>query len=248
MLADYRKNNNLPTIQVLISTKCTLAQYYSRVKGKRDDIFEALNLLFDLTDSCPLCGGSHCAQFIEYYHRQVIDEKGTYYKAFPIARFLCIRKGGKPIVDHRTFSLLPYQLVPYSKYSIPFIFKVLKSIHMEDKSIMEVQQYLSNFQETGIYVDLSAPSIYGFKRLILEAIDKLLSSAYYCEAENILQQPYGYCRIEAFIPFAQEFCCYKVIPYIRGPCALSYDFYMQGGGWFRNSYFLFGTPSQFRTV
>jgi hypothetical protein len=193
-----------------------------------------------------LCGGSHCAKFIGYYHRPVFDENGTYYKAFPIARFLCRRKGDKPIVDHRTFSLLPHQLIPYSKYSIPFIFKVLNSIHIEDKSVMEVQTYLSGFEQVGIYVDLSASSIYRFKRLVLEAINKLLSSAGYPEAEKILQQSSVYHRIKAFILFARTFWCYKTRPCIRGPCALSYDYYMRGGGWFRNNYFLFGIPSQFR--
>ena len=240
------KNSNLPTIQVLLTIKYTLAQYYRRVKGKKEDIFELLDLPSDITHRCPLCAGSHCAKFIGYYKRPVIDENGTYYKAFPIARFLCRRKGNTPIVNHRTFSLLPYQLVPYSKYSILFIFKVLKSIYVEDKSIMEVQTYLSNFEKTGIYVDLSASSIYGFKKLVVEAINKLLSSTYYPDAEKLLQQPSDKNRIKALIRFAQAFRCYKISPCIRGPCALSYDFYMQAGGWLRNSYFLFGTPSQFK--
>ena len=248
MLADYQKNSNPPTIQILLTTKYTLAKYYRKVKGKNTDIFELLDLHFDITHRCPLCAGNHCAQFIGYYQRPVIDENGTYYKAFPIARFLCHRKGGQPIVDHRTFSLLPFQLVPYSKYSILFIFNVLKSIYVEDQSIMQVQTYLSKFDETGIYIDLDTWSIYGFKTLILEAINKLLSSAYYPEAENRLQHASDYQRIKAFIIFVQAFCCYKLSPCIRGPCALLYDFYMQGGGWFRNSYFLFGIPSQFRIL
>jgi hypothetical protein len=142
-------------------------------------------------------------------------------------------------------------LIPYLKYSIPFTFKVLTSIHVEGKSIMEVQTYLSSvstFEQTGIYVDLGASVIYGFKRLILEAIHKLLSSAYYPDAGKMLQQPSDSHRIKAFVGFARAFCCYKVSPCIRGPCALSHDFYIQGGGWLRNSYFLFGTPSQFRIV
>lgn len=111
---------------------------------------------------------------------------------------------------------------------------------------MEVQSYLSGFEQAGIYVDLSASSIYRFKRLILEAINKLLSSACYPDAEKILQQSSDYHCIKAFIPFAQAFWCHKTSPCIRGPCALAYDYYMQGGSWFRNSYFLFGAPSQFR--
>lgn len=229
-----------------MATKYTLPEYYRKVKGKREDIFEILDLPFDIYHRCPLCGGSDCAQFIGYYERQVIDENGTYYKAFPIARFLCNRKGGKPIVNHKTFSLFPHQLVPYSKYSIAFIFKVLKLNCVDDKSIMQIQTYLSGFDETGIYIDLSASSIHGFKKFILEVINKLLSSAYYRGAEKLLQDSSDNRRIKAFIKFAEAFCCYKINPCIRGPCALSYDFYMQGGSWFRNSHFLFGTPSQFR--
>jgi hypothetical protein len=113
---------------------------------------------------------------------------------------------------------------------------------------MQVQTYLSKFDQTGIYIDLDTWSIYGFKKLILEAINKLLSSAYYPEAENRLSHSFVYQRIKAFISFAHAFCCYKLSPCIRGPCALSYDFYMQGGGWFQNSFFLFGTASQFRIL
>jgi hypothetical protein len=113
---------------------------------------------------------------------------------------------------------------------------------------MEVQSYLSGFGQAGIYVDLSTSIIYGFKRLILGAINKLLSGACYPDAEKILQKSSDYHRITAFIPFARTFWCYKTSPCIRGPCALSYDYYMQGGGWFRNSYFLFGIASQFRIV
>ncbi len=113
---------------------------------------------------------------------------------------------------------------------------------------MAVQTYLSRFDETRIYIDLSVSSIYGFKKLILEVINKLLSSAYYQDAEKLLQQPADNKRIKAFIKFAEAFYCYKTSPRIRGPCALSYDFYINGGGWLQNSFFLFGTPSQFRTT
>ncbi|MCL0038564.1 hypothetical protein M1N10_06100, partial [Thermodesulfovibrionales bacterium] len=66
------------------------------------------------------------------------------------------------------------------------------------------------------------------------------------EAETELQQPSKWERIKRFIEFAVRFSCLKIKPYIRGPCALSYDFYIEGGGYFLNSHFLFGTASQFR--
>ncbi|MCK4826955.1 hypothetical protein KA005_65080, partial [bacterium] len=136
--------------------------------------------------------------------------------------------------------------VPYTKYSIPFIIKVLTLRYIDDKSIMDVQTYLSGFDKERVYIDLSASSINAFKDFILEVINKLLSSGYYQDAEKLLQKPSDNKRIRAFIEFSEVFCCYRINPYIRGPCALSYDFYTKGGGCFWNSYFLFGAPSQFR--
>lgn len=104
---------NLPTIQILIYIKETLAQYYKKVKGKNYDLVEILDLGLDFRTRCPICGGKDCARFIKYYTRGVIDENGSYYKAFPIARYVCEAKGSQNVVSHKTFSLLPYQLIPY---------------------------------------------------------------------------------------------------------------------------------------
>jgi len=246
LLADYHRNSNLPTIQIIVATECKISEYYKKVKGKKTDIFSILDLPFDFHSSCPICQGIDCAQFIGYYERPVINEKGTYYKAFPVARFLCNRKGGKPLIKHKTFSLLPHQLIPYSKYSIDFILKTLKSHYVDEQSVMEIQTYLSGFNKEGIYFDLPASSVNRFKKFILEVINKLLSSGYYQDAEKLLQESCTKNPIKTFIKFAESFYCYKTNPRIRGPCALSYDFYLKGGGWLQNSYFLFGTPSQFK--
>jgi len=211
-----------------------------------DNIYDLVELPYDFTERCPLCGGHDCAKFIGYYYRGVIDEAGTYYKAFPVARFLCRRKGSTPVVRHKTFSLLPYQLVPYTKYSIPFIIKTLKLAYVEDNSVKELQDYLAGFQEHQ-YIDFSRSSFYEFKAFILKSIDKMLAGGYYQEAEGELQEPHTNKRIKAFIEFSKGFTSDKTIPSIRGPCALGYDFYIRGGGYLSNGYFLFGTPSQFRT-
>ncbi len=132
------------------------------------------------------------------------------------------------------------------KYSIPFIIKTLKLAYVEDKSVKELQDYLTGFHEHQ-YIDLSRSSFYGFKAFILQCIDKMLAGGYYQEAEGKLQKPHHNKRIRAFIEFAEEFISDKVNPSIRGPCALGYDFYIRGGSYLLNGYFLFGTPSQFRT-
>ena len=244
---------NCQPVQIIIYIEETLNEYYAKVKGKKCNVLEILDLPNDFSWRCPICGGKECAEFIGYYFRTVIDERGTYYRAFPVGRFLCRSKGGKPTVKHRTFSLLPYQLAPYTRYCIPFIIKVLKLRHIEEKSIYKLQGYLSASERVDNYIDLSTSRIYGFKELILQSIDKILAAGYYKEAEKALQEPGSGQRIKRFIEFAEDFCCSKleqtrtgISPSIRGPCALSYDYYMEGGGYYGNSHFLFGTASQFR--
>lgn len=125
--------------------------------------------------------------------------------------------------------------------------KVLKLRYIEDKSICKLQEHLSGIERTdNTYIDLGVSRVYGFKKLVLESINKILAVGHCKEAETELQQPSKWERIKRFIEFAVRFSCLKIKPYIRGPCALSYDFYIEGGGYFLNSHFLFGTASQFR--
>lgn len=193
-----------------------------------------------------MCGGKDCAQFIGYYYRPVIDEHGTYYKAFPIARYLCNRKGTAIAVRHRTFSLLPYQLIPYVKYSIPFIVKALRNVYGEDScSVKELLDYLAG-AEAGQYVDLSISAFQAFKSFILKCIDKMLAMGFYEEVQLPLQSPSERQRIKVFLVFAENFTCHEASVLIRGPCALGHDFYREDGGYRKNGHFLFGKPSQFR--
>jgi hypothetical protein len=187
---------------------------------------------------CPICGAAGCAKFLEYYFRQVIDEYGTYYKAFPIARFECQGIGYVPPGAHRTFSLIPYQLIPYIKYSLPFIIKCLKSVFGEGHSVNQLLDYLAVRQQEDM--DLSRSTFYSFRIFMLRCINKMLAAGVYREAEALFQLPEaGW--MKAFIEFAEGFTCCKTDYSIRGPCALGHDFYLRTGG-----YFLFGTPSQHR--
>lgn len=234
-------------IQITIFIQYTLKEYYSQVRGRRRDVVHILGLPYDFKERCPLCGGKGCAKFIGYYYRCVVDEKGTYFKAFPIARYLCRGRGTARIVKHRTFSLLPYQLVSYSKYSIPFIINALKRVYCGGSSVERLLDYLASF-EPGQYIDLSASAFYAFRSFILKCINKLLAVGFYKEARELsgIQSRSDNQRIKVFLVFAEEFTCSKIDPAIRGPCALGYDYYIKGGGHIKNGHFLFGTPSQFR--
>jgi hypothetical protein len=261
-LAGYQKYGNLPTIQILITSKYTIRQYYTNVKRKCENILDQIDLtVYPFKQSCPICGAPDCARFIGCYQRGVIDEEGQYYEDFPVPRFLCQGKGTVKIVNHRTFSLLHYQLVPYWRYSIPFIIRVLNARHIEDITLANLLNYIYDFtsrdqdeDDDEYYVELSFSRFFLFCQLIKNAIAKIMAieraNEYYTELIAQLQTPDQNQQIKAFLLFALQFSCYKLpYPYpIRGPCALSYDFYLNGGSYFRNSYFLFGTPSQFRKL
>jgi len=225
-------------IQILTFIGYTLGEYYSQVKNGGGRSIEGM-LPFDVTACCPICAATGCAELLGCYHRQAIDEYGTYYKAFPIARFECHGLGNVPVGSHRTFSLLPYQLIPYVKYSLPFIIKCLKSVSGEGHSVTHLLDYLAEREHE--YMDLSRSSFYHFRTFVLRCVDKMLAVGVYRESEELFQCPASACRLHAFIRFAEEFTCHKTDSPIRGPCALGYDFYLTSG-----RYFLFGTPSHHR--
>jgi hypothetical protein len=246
VLADYQRYDNLPTIQILIFIRERLAEYYQKVKGRSYDLVEILDLGLDLRNRCPLCGGVDCAIFIGYYPRAVIDENGTYFKEFPIARYLCQGKGTRGAEDDRTFSLLPYQLVPYTRYSIAFIIKSLRARYEEGLSISKLQDYLAGFGKDEI-LSISADQLLYFKQIVIEAVHKITATGHYQELEGeIFLKSTDRQIVVALIEFASRFECCKTDPGIRGPCGLGYDFYLNEGGFLHNAPFLFGTPYQFR--
>jgi hypothetical protein len=199
---------------------------------------------------CPLCGETDCARLLGYYYRQVVDEKGRYYRDFPVPRFVCRGKGKPPVVNHKTFSLLHYHLVPYSIYSIPYVVKILEFRHVDSQTVERIQSYQGYIATTGDgYKELSASGILAFKDLFRQAITKLLAFTSYPElSAKLAHTSRDIDRIIIFLDFCRNFTCLRYVRPIRGPCAMNYDFYLSGGSYFRNAFFLFGTPSQFRGI
>ena len=120
---------------------------------------------------------------------------------------------------------------------------MLKLRHIEGRSIYKLQDYLAGFGEKEI-LSISVNQLCEFKKIVIESVRKILAIGYYTEFECNTQD-YGE-QLKIFIEFAKRFESHKCSPSIRGPCALSYDFYINGRAYFNNAYFLFGTPSQFR--
>jgi len=129
---------------------------------------------------------------------------------------------------------------------------VVKLKYFKNLSLTSLQKYIAELptvNEQYRSIELANNRIYSFFTLIHTAIQKLLISSNYQEFKARFRE----CcnskieQIKAFLYFCEEFECRKVSVPIRGPCALSIDFYLTGGSYFNNSYFLFGTPSQFRS-
>ena len=146
----------------------------------------------------------------------------------------------------RPFHYYLNQLVPSNQYSIPFIIKCLSLRFIKGLSILKLQDYVASLNEHKILV-ISADQLLEFKAVVREAIPKIMATKYYpdFDAEGF-EKGTDQGLLRYFLDFVQYFECLKVEPRIRGPCGLSYDFYIKGGGCFKNAYFLFGTPSQFR--
>ncbi|RKY24132.1 MAG: hypothetical protein DRP79_08210 [Planctomycetota bacterium] len=84
--------------------------------------FSSINFESYLGDQCPLCGRSGCYKQISEYYRNAITLFPHKKDVVPVARFLCHKSG-------RTFSLLPYQLIPYHQYTIDAIIGTLLAVY-----------------------------------------------------------------------------------------------------------------------
>ena len=218
----------MPIIQISLKISISLTKYYVKVKRGEYEFP-------DFNDYCPICSSTNCARFLGYYNRPVVTKEGIYYKDFPIIRYKC-RNNGNKRQKHVTFSLLPHELIPYVKYSVEFIFKILFDIYVNDlseKSALDIISQLCNEE----VLSISPASVYNFKCLILNSIDKLNISGFYDEIKYLMNSDD---RVKLFVLYL-----YEVHP-VRAPSDYGYDFYKAHGFYKTNSPFLWGTPSQFR--
>jgi hypothetical protein len=178
---------------------------------------------------CPLCDGSNCPKRIGYYDRGVVDESGQRYR-INIARYLCRRKG--PIEPlQSSFSLLPYQLIPYLSHTIEITLETV-SFWLEDNSILDVQDYASSLG-LEVPLEIGTSTLYRLKELVKEAFDKaVIQGDYKAEVEG---------GLEGFIECCKGFHYQSESWEIAGPLAICVDYYNRSGG-----DFLLGSPSQQR--
>ncbi len=134
----------------------------------------------------------------------------------------------------KTFSLLPYKLIPYTKYSIDFMFMIANSLYVLGKSQKTTVDDASKLLGSEFIPPVSIiPKI---KEYIIKAIEKVIISGYYPDLMTSLNTPDIRLKIKNFLKYLTlEYGC----P-IRGPCKISYEYYK------KNESFLFGMPSQMR--
>ena len=143
-----------------------------------------------------------------------------YIEKIPIQLYICK-------TQQLTFSLLPYQLVPYSKYPIKTTSKIMGS-YWKFKNITKTLENICS-QEDVIYelLEIGISQIYQFIGLFKKALRKYIV----WNNANI--------SLEDFI----KECGQKTF---RNARELAWDYYCANGGYEANSHFLFGTASQFR--
>ena len=201
----------------------------------------------DFSDNCPICGCANCATYHGHYTRTAICPlTGYFMHALPVLRFICSQKGNAPICDHKTFSLLPFMLVPYRQLSLRFMVLAIwikVSRHLTLTSALNVIDHeLNDLKDVADFINISTviswkSMIFAATRLIMSTDTELLSNF---QNEQILDD-------EGLSLFLKTIINYDFMinhhP-VRGPDALAWEFYQQSGGPDNCPVFLFGLASQ----
>lgn len=149
----------------------------------------------------------------------------------PIKRGLCQK-------FRKTFSHLPQQLIPYSKYPIKFVTEVLDTWVESEKNAYETLRNISfkslkSISYAGKYEEakekIVTSHIHYFRKVFELAKDKFI----------LWKKRNRAYKIERFIRYCEE--------YRPGQSeGLGLRYYTDNGGYIRSSHFLFGIASQFR--
>jgi len=200
----------------------------------------------DYRTDCPLCGGKNCAVRIGFYERKKVIIDNKIYENVPIARWLCQRKGYKKST-HKTFSLLPFQLIPYHRHGLNFIFNTVNFHHYNSSSLVQTKDFIS---VKGVDTDLPLENnqIHNFKHIFSQALLKLTSIA---EVKDQISQasywdssdPIG-TMLQFINDYESRFLATQQLHVSNAEkLALDFLYHFQTGDYFQR-HFLFGTPSQ----
>lgn len=173
-------------------------------------------------ECCPICDQANCGAKHGFYYRPAFTEDNkSFIPDIPIQRYKCRTK-------RITFSLLPHQLIPYSKYPIKTITGIMDAWKKLGQNLSQTAMSIfsgENVCEELLNIDVS--HLCRFVRLFKNSLRKY-----------ILWQGVN-CSLGEFIG-----CCSR--NGYRQARILAFDYYQHNGGYLSNSHLLFGKASQFR--
>ena len=122
---------------------------------------------------CPLCGAEGCAKFLQFYTRATVYFDNAVYQNVPIGRFICCRLNPNVAPEtHRTFSLLPHPLVPYSPYALNTTIALATALSEHADNAYQTSQTLASAYEN---LNPDPTTLGRIKGRLLEALRKLQS-------------------------------------------------------------------------
>lgn len=160
----------------------------------------------------------------------------------PIARYRC---KNPPKGKHRTFSLLPDNLIPYNRFSIDLVMYILALLILEQQTTCE----------TLIQIDYISPYPCMISDKILKHLISILKKTriklilFFQQLTTSNKSPPGFISftLEDTIKYLDEYPQEKTKPLYCGAYYLCAYYYKMNGSFRNNARFLIGTASQFCT-
>lgn len=179
---------------------------------------------------------------VPIFRKRIYTCDTTFYD-IPIQRFIC-NQTGPVISQHRTFSLLPINLVPYRQHDLNFMLEAVTNNNKTDASYEDTISYINT--KTDIAIEYN--QVCEFNNIFEESFSKI---NFIPELKQIMTQSTCYdCKetISSVLNFINNYTP-QVIDSQNSTSTqiekLSYEFfyYSQTTTYFQR-HFLFGTPSQ----
>ena len=163
----------------------------------------------------------------------------------PIARWLCHRQGHQKTL-HKTFSLLPFQLLPYHRHGLNVIFDTLSFHQQHGTSFERTKRFIS---DAGVNDDLSLENnhIHDFMNIFSQALLKLSSVAELKQqisptSDGDRRDPVN-TMLQFITNYESRFLATQQLHASNAEkLAVDFFYHFQTGDYFQR-HFLFGTPS-----
>ena len=186
-----------------------------------------------------------CARYLGFYTRRVEDPRtGFSVQDFPVMRFFCNRVGNGLRSSHRTFSLLPIELVPYRKLSILYIVLSVLIRFKRNVSLLRALDIIADelcslAQDIGF---VHEPALIDHELILRLASQRFWKSAALFSTEPNFPDNQSF---SGFLEYCEDYGSI-LDESIRGPPGLAWDYYILNQEHGRFGSLLFGVPSQDR--